>query len=269
MTLSEWRNKRLPLLRNEVFAQSALPVTVLIYHFWPEEQADARFSETEFSILQTWHCCGYLPVSIVCATPCAALLAFAQKYDKVTIWTSPGLIPGSVESMSYDCNGRLAEYFQTNYVLVIQNDGFPLQKGLEAFLGAHNYWGAPLTSKKHWLVLDKFVRCAAGNGGFSLRTRELCLEANRHWKKLERHIRTYYWKRDDIFYCLTLRILSWRYFRLASLPSYHEALRFSYDKLVDTPPPLKLPFGFHGAPSFEILSTLFSAQVIERLNSDF
>ena len=257
MTLIDWRNRRLPHLRNDVFEPSALPVTVLIYHFWPDAIADERFSETEFAILQTWHCCGYLPVSIVCAKPCAALLAFAQKYDKITIWTSPGLIPGSVESMSYDCNGRLADYFQTKYVLVIQNDGFPLQKGLEAFLEKHNYWGAPLTRKTHWLILDKFVRCTAGNGGFSLRTRELCLEANRHWKKLERHIKTYYWKRDDIFYCLTLRLLSWRYFRLASLPSYQEALRFSYDKLVDIPPPTKLPFGFHGAPSFEILWKLF------------
>jgi len=269
MNLMEWRNRRLPILRSEAFQQSSLPVTILIYHFWPDLEANERFSETEFSILQTWHCCGYLPVSIVCDKPCSALLAFAHKHPHVTIWTSPSLIPGSVESMSYDCNGRMSEYFQTEYVLVIQNDGFPLQKGLEAFLGTHNYWGAPLTRKKQWLAVDKLVRCTVGNGGFSLRTRELCLEANRHWKKWEHRINNYYWKRDDIFYCLTLRLLSWRYFRLASLPSYQEAFRFSYDKLIDIPPPNKLPFGFHGAPSFKILSEQFLEQSIEGLNRAF
>ena len=264
MTLNEWRQWQLPILKELSFQPSTLPVTVLIYHFWGKAETEMRFAETACSILQTWKCCGLLPTAIVTnATPPPSMQSFVARYPNVRIHeNSEYLKPGSVTSMSYDCNANLASYFQTDYVLIVQNDGFPLQPGLDAFIGRHNYWGAPFirpAGLKH--IVDKFLNISVGNGGFSLRTRDICLAVNNRWKRWEKRIADC-WLQEDTFSCLTLRLLSPSYARRLSLPNRKEAERFAYDELIAIPPPRELPFGVHGANSFKTLSRIFEHEML-------
>jgi hypothetical protein len=264
MTFSEWRKSRLPVLRKQDFkVVPSVSVTAVIYHFWDDDETNSRFEDTEFSILQTWHCCGLLPARIITNRPCTAMLRFKQKHENVDVFISPRLIPGSIPSMSLDMNGYLSSYFETNYVLIIQNDGFPLQSGLDKYLHNYTYWGAPFSQARGvqpWI--DKVFPCSVGNGGFSLRRRDLCVEANKLWDKWKWLIQDTRWMPEDGYYCLILRLLSWRYRRLISLPSRAEAFAFGYDKLAVIPVPEKLPFGVHGVTSFEALYDKFADEII-------
>jgi hypothetical protein len=164
--------------------------------------------------------------------------------------------------MSLDMVGHLSEYFQTKYVLIIQNDGFPIRKGLDQFLNNFSYWGAPFVKEsRKQKVIEMFTSCSVGNGGFSLRHHDVCVEANRLWLKWEWLLKDTRWMADDAYYCIVARILGSKYRRLIKFPSRNEAFKFGYDRLTDIPVPDHLPFGVHGARSFQPLYSKFGSEM--------
>ena len=264
MTLSEWRRQKLPSLREVVFAPpSRQDVTVLIYHFWDTAESSRRFEEVELSLLQTWRWCGKLPVKIITNDVCPAMRTFADRWGGVTPVVSPRLCPGDINSMSLDLAGHLSEYFDTDYVLIVQNDGFPLRAGLDEFVGPYSYCGPSyVREKKIQPWIDKLIPYSNGNGGFCLRRRNICVEANRLWRKWCWLIKDTRWMIDDGYYCITSRILSGKYRKMMRFPSHKEACRFGYDQLIGVPVPQALPFGFHGAHSFEALMEKFGSEIL-------
>ena len=263
MTLSEWRKQKIQDLRKMVFEPSARQdVTVLIYHFWNMPESSQRFEEVEFSIFQTWRWCGKLPVKIITNNVCPEMSAFASQWGGVTPVVSPRLRPGMITSMSLDMVGYLAEYFDTEFVLIVQNDGFPLRSGFDEFVGPYSYCGPIFTREsrvKPWT--DKIFQCSIGNGGFCLRRHDICVEANRLWKKWRWLINGTGWMTDDTCYCITFRVLSQKYRKMMRFPSRENARRFGYDRVAGVPVPHALPFGFHGANSFEALMGKFGSEI--------
>lgn len=263
MTLEAWRKKRFPCLKERDFVTSTHnDVTIVIYHFWPANETDDRFKETEFSILQTWLWCGKLPVKIITNKRIQRMSMFAQERGEVDIIESNRLIPGSLLSMSLDMVGYLSGYFQTKYVLIIQNDGFPLRKGLDQFLNNFTYWGAPFVKEsRKQKVIEMFISCSVGNGGFSLRHHDVCVEANRLWLKWEWLLKDTRWMAEDAYYCIMARILGSKYRHLISFPSRKEAFTFGYDRLTGVPVPNELPFSVHGEGSFLALYDRFGCEM--------
>lgn len=254
--LMAWQLARLPAKRAAIYASSSFPaVSAVVYHFWSGTQLDTQFPYVESAIFETWRWCGRLKTNLVVNQISPAIAAFAESYSgSVSVHINPKLIPGNVPSMSLDCNMNLYRYFDTEYVLVIQNDGFPLRSGLEEFVGRYDYIGAPfIRNTRLNRTLGFWPYFAVGNGGFSLRTKHICEMASFYWRK------RYHWLptsfrlvREDAFYCFVLPFFE-RSFRTGiRFATIEEARHFSYDNLYGETLEA-LPFGFHGAKTFQEL----------------
>ena len=254
--LMTWQLERLEGLRTMRFALSKLrEVTVVVYHFWDETRMDPQFDFVESAIYETWRQCGMLKTCVVVNRTTPRIEAFAATYGSwVSLRVNPALVPGDLPSMSIDCNANLARYFDTEYVLVIQNDGFPLRPGLEAFLGTCDYVGAPFVRKTLGnRLLGLWPRFAVGNGGFSLRTKAICERAAYYWaNRYHRMPRDSRFAREDAFYCFVLPFLEPGFRKAVRFAKWEEAARFSYDSLYGEGVGA-LPFGFHGKGAFRYL----------------
>ena len=178
------------------------------------------------------------------------LLAFADRFDRVEIQVEPSLIPGNLYTMSADCDGKFAERFATEYLMVIQDDGFPLRPGLGEFLGKWDFIGAPY-------VRDKFLpRLAArllnlwtSNGGFSIRSKRMCDLAAKYWREEYHAYPDCHAVGEDAYYTETLIWKRREYRRTMKFADNRSAIRFAWDAIV--PFDVKeLPFGFHRAKTF-------------------
>jgi len=256
-SLFEWQCSRLERLRNMTFRpRGMLGVTVVIYHFWDDVLFDRQFDAVECAIYTAWQHCGLLKTRLVTNRSSNRIEAFASKFGGwFDICVNPFLIPGSVPSMSVDCNANLFRYFDTDYVLVIQNDGFPLRAGLEEFVGRYDYVGAPFVRKtKINRLVGLWPRFAVGNGGFSLRSRKICELASYYWIKRYKWM-PHDWRfvREDVFFCVLLPFLEPNYRAAVRFAPCEEAKRFSYDCLYNEDVQ-SLPFGFHGNGAFQYLT---------------
>ena len=252
----EWQQLRLGRLRNIPFLPARVKdVTIVVYHFWDHDRFDRQFDAVECAICETWLHCGMLKTCVVLNQVTPHVERFLDKHGQfVDIRVNSELIPGDIPSMSADCNANLHRYFDTDNVLVIQNDGYPLREGLDAFAGRYDYVGAPFLRKTRMNRLTGFwPRFAVGNGGFSLRSKRICEMAAYYWRKryhrLPRHYRLV---REDAFYCVLLPLLERPYRRTMRMAPLEVALRFSHDQLYGEAP-ATLPFGFHGARAFQHL----------------
>jgi hypothetical protein len=262
--LLAWQRGRLEALRACRYeAPRCTGVTALVYHFWDEALFDRQFELVESAIYETWRCCGRLRTCVVANRVTPALEAFASRHGgAVEVKLCPALVPGQVESMSVDCNANLHRYFDTEHVLVIQNDGFPLREGLDAFVGRYDYVGAPFVRKTRLnRLLGLWPRFAVGNGGFSLRSKRICEAAAYYWnRRYYRLPATHRFVREDAFYCFLLPFLEPAYRREMRFAPWEAACRFSYDSLYGEGVS-ELPFGFHGKGAFAYLASagLFDA----------
>lgn len=143
--------------------------------------------------------------------------------DGIEVVVIPSL--KSKEEYSYFMIKELYKYFDTDFVLVIQHDGYVLngKSWLQEFL-EYDYTGAP------WLYADKNV----GNGGFSLRSKKLqeilgkddfIFATDPEDQAIGRLYRDYLIQKYDI-----------------KFPSEDLADRFSYELRT----PIYDTFGFHG-----------------------
>ena len=248
MTLQDY-TRRAAEDRGESFREGPANVTALAYFFRDVASFDAKFVHLAGAILETWRHCGKMKTIVVANRVGGALARFAARYPWVEVQVEPSLIPGDIDSMSRDCVSRLGERFSTDYVLTVQDDGFPLRGGLEAFVArGYDFIGAPFC-RDRWLprFLTRLLRFAPMNGGFSLRSRRCCRVVADYWR---RHYAGQPFRSDfieDNFYTnyLPRRHLG-AWLRLRPCPC-DIAAQFSYDASFPLNVRRGLPFGFHNA----------------------
>lgn len=252
--LHQWQRARLAAYGEDFpdFRKGPTDVTALAYFFRPSETAENHFPHVKCAVLETWRLCGWLKTVFVVHEPTRPVVEFANRFpDWVEIQVEPGLrprTPGDVASMSRDCISKLHERFATRDLLIVQDDGFPLRPGLEKFLGKWDWIGAPWTGADDWIT-RRLLKTSnlVGNGGFSLRSKNICQEASRLWKAGWHHLPSCYLMQEDIFFTRFLPRWSRSYRERIRIAPPEDAARFSLEK---TAVPDELPFGFHSAEAF-------------------
>lgn len=232
-------------------------ITILAYAFPPSGMEEAAFAKIAASIERTWEKIGMCKTVLVAHAPFKAAVAFAAARPDVELQVEPSLVPGDIKTMSLDCIKRLHSRFSTPYVLIVQNDGFPLRGNVSDFLGRRDFYGAPIICDGWKRRLCYALGFGSFNGGFSLRSRRLCAYASKAWFRFfrfvfhedSRHLG------EDFYYTTLLRLLptTWLRYRF---PSENEAFYFAFDALgghVALPIGRILPFGFHGHATAEQL----------------
>jgi len=232
-------------------------VTLVVYHFWDALLFDGRFDELESAIREAWHHCGFLKTILVVNRVTRRIEDFAEE---ATGWVSlhlcTDLIPGDLYSMSIDCILRLHTRFHSDYVLIIQNDGFPIRPGLEAFLGVYDYIGAPWRFDRDDRVTRFLLRHRSdvGNGGFSLRSKRLCEMSAWYYRRKYKLIPHCYLMTEDYFICKTLPSFEKRYRETIRIAPPDAAATFSLEDNVQLHEGVHAhPFGFHSPAAFAYL----------------
>ena len=251
--LRQWQDKRLQEYGEApVFIKTGPSnVTVLCYIYRSEEQVEKSFEYTKCAIFETWRHCGMMKTVLVVNRVHPQIRDFAERFSPwVEIDAESELRPGDIDCMSTDCNSKLYLRFSTPYVLIVQDDGFPLRSGLEEFIGRADYFGSPFRRRtwKGMLASSLFRHCPA-NGGFSLRTRKICELAAKYWSRFYRDRKFTAEQVEDIFYTDTLPRRFWKYRLAVKMANPRLAAQFSYDgcvpeNIIDS------PFGFHSARAF-------------------
>ena len=222
-------------------------VTVLAYHFWRKDGYEEAFAKIEHAFRETWRHCGRLKSVLVVNESAPCVERFAAENPNVEVQVEPSLEPGRIFTMSADMNGRLHTRFKTPYVLIIQNDGYPLRPGLEDFVGKFDFIGAPYVGLQWWKRLAAcLLNYHVQNGGFSLRSRAICEAAAECWNSKYHALGDCNASSEDIFYTGTLVRKERRYRRRFRFATARESLKFSWDPVVPIPRPREQPFGFHG-----------------------
>ena len=229
-------------------------LTILIYTFPRPGEEEASFGRIVESIERTWRLIGRMKTVIVADRAFDQVKVFASaNADVVELQIEPTLVPGRIQSMSLDCIKRLYRRFTTPYVLIIQDDGYPLKSNIDDFVGRYDFIGAPIISDGWKRKLAYAIGLGSFNGGFSLRSRRLCEYASKAFFRFYRHIfpEDHRHLGEDFYYTTLLKFLPTTWFRFR-FPNEKEAFRFSVDLLGGhvTPPPDADPFGVHGKPQF-------------------
>lgn len=258
VTFASWREKRWRTVhaggeRTDYPLPCTNRVTALIYSWGRDD-----FFLAEFAIRETFLHCGTVPTVIVTNRVTVSMAQFAARFPMVTLQIEPMLVAGDIDSMSIDCNSRLASRFSTDYVLIIQEDGFPLREGIEQFLDSYDFIGAPYVGDVWWKKqIAAFLGYWMQNGGFSLRSRKICELANSLWHTKYQHLARTLSGSEDLYYTQYLPLHNWEFRRKIRLAPRDFAAKFSLDKVVPTVPPAELPFGFHRAITLEMLIERF------------
>lgn len=241
--------------------QPRADVTVVMYFFWGENDAPDRWPDFAGALLATWRNCGFLHTVVVTNAKHACVVDFAAHHSNVEIQVEETLLPGNINSMSVDCNSRLHTRFGTKYVLIVQDDGFPLRPGLDEFVDlGYDFIGSPYCRAKPLPnFLTAILNYCPSNGGFSLRTKKICKMAACYWEK-------FFSSREfvvdemseDLFYTKTLptkKPLYW--FGRRQAPSII-AEKFSYEGVFPCYAK-SMPFGFHTATAFGAIERQFGS----------
>ena len=226
-------------------------VTALCYFFWKGEDADRHFPYIQCAIQETWRHCGMLKTVIVTNKRFRCVDDFAERYGHfVENQIEESLHPGQIDTMSADCNGKLHTRFSTDYVLIIQDDGFPLRRGLEYFLGKGDFIASPRCAVRdawHVVFLRRIMRLVPFNGGFSLRTRRICRLAAEHWERKWKALHPIHETIEDVYYTTTLPRHSPLYRLSVRANDVLLGYRFAVESTYFPPSMSELPFGFHSA----------------------
>ena len=250
--LATWQLNRLRTIHagRKDYRTGRQDVTVLSYYWGESACVDTQFYRVESAFRETWLHCGIMPSVIVTDRPTRQMELFVENFSNVSLQIEPALVAGDTFSMSQDCNGKLADRFQTEYVMIVQNDGFPLCRGLDRFLGKWDFIGAPYVRDKCLTrLIARMFNLWTCNGGFSIRTHHICELATEYWKRKWHACQDPSVTGEDLYYTLTLLKHEWKYNRNVTIADNRSALKFSYDVIV--PQPISsLPFGFHRAETF-------------------
>ena len=256
--LHQWQRARLACYGSgpPSFNTGPKDVTVLAYFFRPEETAAEFFPYVKCALFETWRHCGMMKTVIVSHAMTQPVAEFANQFSGwVNVQIEPSLQsrpPGEIESMSADCNGKLHARFSTKYVLIVQDDGFPLRPGLNRYLGKADFIAGPRQFVRcvWWVALARrIMRECPYNGGFSLRTHRICKLASRYWESKWKYLHPSHDTIEDVFYTTTLPHDS-LFYRL-SVRANRVFLGYDFSIEGDYyPKSIGIPFGFHSAKAF-------------------
>lgn len=230
-------------------------LTILVYTFPPLGKEESAFAGIVSSIERTWGLIGRMRTVVVADRPFEAVRRFSEvNADVVDLQIEPTLVPGKIQSMSLDCIKRLYRRFTTPYVLIIQDDGYPIKSNIDDFVGRYDFIGAPIISDGWKRKLAYAIGLGSFNGGFSLRSKRLCEYASKAFFRFYRYVFSEDHRHlgEDFYYTTLLKFLPTTWFRF-KFPNEREAFRFSVDLLGGyvTPPADADPFGVHGKPQFK------------------
>ena len=249
LSLNEWQKASLPWLRTCKFKQSPVRnVTLLSYFFWDDDRIESMFYSVECAFLCAWKSWGMLPSVLVVNRKTDTIERFCAQHG-VQLQIDKSLT-GGVPTMNIDCICSLYRRFETEYVVIIQSDGMPVNPGLEKFLGKYDYVGAPWPGHCHWKDWFPYPRYGVGNGGFCLRSRRICEQAAKSYNAFWRLLPYNWLVGDDVFYCKTMPFFSRYWRRNFCFPDRSEAIRFSVENV---PPDVEMavpPLGFHSRYGF-------------------
>ena len=135
----------------------------------------------------------------------------------------------------------VGDYFDTSHSLWVQSHGFILNPfaWTNRWLD-YSYIGAPWPIVENSYIANDGTRARVGNGGFSLRSRELCRIA----KEKDLYLREEQgWKNEDGQYCCYWKkeMIEWG----MKFPPVEVAAKFAYENPVPENQGLKGIFGFH------------------------
>lgn len=230
-------------------------VTILAYTFPKCGAEDAAFAKIAASLEQTWRYVGELRTVIVASHRFPAVETFVAAHNNVDLQVEPSLVYGNIKTMSVDCITKLHGRFSTPYVLIVQDDGYPVRSGLEEFVGKWDYIGAPIMCDG--IVRKFFFSLGLGtyNGGFSLRSKRYCEYVSKWWFRFaskligcsSRHIG------EDFVYCFLARLNPYAWLKF-KMPPENIAFKFAYDALGGkVAKPIGLyPLGQHGSVNAEV-----------------
>ena len=266
LSLNEWQKAILPSLRMMKFDKSQVyDLTALAYLFGSDQFVDSNFYAIECSFLCVWKNWGKLPSVLVVNRMTDAIREFVLEYG-VDVQVESSLV-GGLRCMCIDCLRNLHLRFKTEYAVIIQIDGMPVNPGVERFLGKYDYVGAPWPGHVCCKDLFPYPKYGVGNGGFCLRSKRICEQAATAYKSFWRYLPYSWLLGDDVFYCKTMPSLSryWRKnFRYANR---EEALQFSVEHI---PQDMKMtvpPIGFHSETGFQNYVRHFGIPMKELMNS--
>jgi len=222
-----------------------------MYFFYDTDCADQFWPLFQGALLETWRNCGLMKTVVVTNRLHGCLHDFSRCFPNLEIQVSDGLIPGRLQTMSIDCNANLYKRFHTPYVLIVQDDGFPLRRGLESFVGKYDFIGAPFCRPLFWPDLfTRILNYCPSNGGFSLRSQRICKLASEYWN--EKYGRCAFdgsIMDEDLFYTQTLPRRHLPYWMSIKAAPSKFSERFSYEGVYSMATK-SMPFGFHSPKGF-------------------
>lgn len=257
--LKEWQQQVIPVLAGRpVRAPDVKNVTAAAYFFWDDDRINSLFYTIESAFLVTRHVCGALPCVLIINRLTPRIATFCRK-NEIQIQIDATLT-GGVSRMNIDCVETLHTRFNSEYVMLIQSDGFPLRKGLEEFAGTYDYIGAPW-NRASWYtnIVFPYPKYCVGNGGFTIRSKRLCEMAAFCYRKKYRHLPYGYWLADDVYYCKTLPRFEKKCRETMVYAPPEVAGRFAFEANREFYARTdKMPFGFHAAHGFDQIMHDFS-----------
>lgn len=256
LTLNQWQKQNLPILKNlPTPSAKTTDVTAIAHWFWNDERFESDFFSIEFSLRITRHFAGDLPIVFVVNKASRLVEELAGELHLKVIVDKT--LTNGLKSLNHEYIVNLHNYFNTEYCLTIQNDGFPIRQGLEFFTGKADYIGAPWPANGDDWITRILLRpdTRVGNGGFSLRSHKICEAASLLYQKKYKIIPFCYLTVDDIFYCRVLSTYEKAFKEQMIFADVDLASNFSVEKDITsfnalTGPPL----GVHSLTGFCSLS---------------
>ena len=256
ISFDAWRRTIVQNLRHRHFTESPVKnATLLAYFFWNDNRIETDFYAVECAFLCAYRNWGLLPSVLVVNRTTKAIRDFSDRYG-VQLQIETHSLTKGVPSMNIDCIRNLHRRFDTEYVVVIQSDGMPVNPGIERFIGKYDCVGAPWPGRKSWRNCYTYPKFSVGNGGFCIRSKRICEQASTAYNAFWRAFPYSLLVGDDIFYCKTMPFISrkWRKFRYADIP---EALKFSIEHVSPDFEIAAPPIGFHSEFGFRNYVKLF------------
>jgi len=262
-TLQRWQRQAVEVLaRRRAEPRSLNNVTALTYHLFSDPAVfDARFGEVMCAFLMTRAACGDIPCMLVVNRVTPQVSRFCEEHG-VRIDCDRSL-SGGLRCLSLDYIQRLHERFDTEYVLCVHGDGFPLRRGIEPFVGPYDYIGSPW-GRPSWYtnLVFPYPQYCVGNGGLSVRSKRLCELASACYRRRYKLLPDCYVVVDDVFYGRVLPRFEPACRRTMVYAPPDVAGRFSFESNIEFyAVGGEMPFGFHSVGGFERVMRDFSGRV--------
>lgn len=229
-------------------------VTFVAYWFWNDDRFVTDRYAIQVPILMTRRYCGNIPGVLIANRTDRDLERFCER-QAVQLIVDSSLV-GGTRQLNTDYIANLHTRFDTTHCLTIQDDGFPLQPGLDRFVDRYDYVGAPWDlTQDDWIGRMLLFRSRpVGNGGFSLRTHAICERASWYYRRRYKLLPFCFLLQDDFFFCRVLPTYEPSYRRSMRFAPAAEAALFSVERHWEAYRAAGAQtFGFHGAAAFQRL----------------